>query len=63
MHSIEAAFQEKETGTGLEDQPASFSVLQAPEAEEHVPLHLFAGAFLAAGPQQSRVSTVMPRIF
>lgn len=28
MHSIETAFQEKETGTGLEDQPASFSVLQ-----------------------------------
>lgn len=63
MHSIEAAFQEKETGTGLEHQPASFSVLQAPEAGEHVPPHLFAGAFLGAGPQQSRVSTVMPKIF
>lgn len=63
MHSIEAAFQEKETGTGLEDQPASFSVLQAAEAEEHVPPHLFAGAFLGEGPQQSSVSTAMPKIF
>lgn len=53
MHSIEAAFQEKDTGTGLEDQPASFSVLQAPEAGEHVPPYLFAEAFLGAGPQQS----------
>lgn len=53
MHSIEAAFQEKETGAGLEDQPASFSVLQAPEAGEHVPHSLFAEAFLGAGPQQS----------
>lgn len=63
MHPIEAVFQEKETGTGLEEQPASFSVLQAPEAGEHVFPHLCAGAFLGAGPQQSRVSTVMPKIF
>lgn len=63
MHSTAAVFQEKETGTGLEDQPASFSVLQAPEAGEHVLPHLCAGAFPGAGPQQSRGSTVMPPIF
>lgn len=53
----------KKPWTGLEDQAGSFSVLQAPEAGEHVPPHHFAGAFLGAGPQQSRVSTVMLKIF
>lgn len=56
-------FRKKIPGTGLEDQPASFSVLQAPEAGEDVPPHHFAGAFLGAGSQQSRVSTVTPKIF
>lgn len=46
MHFTEAVFQEKETGMGLEDQPASFSVLQAPEAGDHVLTHLRAGALL-----------------
>lgn len=60
---LQQYFRQKKLQLGLKNQPASFSVLQAPEAGEHVLPHLCAGAFPGAGPQQSRVSTVMPPIF
>lgn len=56
-------FRQKKLELGLKNSLPAFLCYKLRRQESTSPRHLFAGAFPGAGPQQSRVSTVMPKIF